>query len=84
MAKVASKCEYEYGPNGAAGYRYDSVKDNLTWNKLQKKRYTHLLMRVGDFMAMDEYSFKKASVENNKMKQSEIATALIKAFGDGR
>jgi hypothetical protein len=41
-------------------------------------------MRIGTFLAMDDENFEKATLENEEMKQEDIATILISAFGDGK
>lgn len=61
-----------------------SVKDNLKWNNLSQKLYTHMLMNVGRFMAMSDEDFKKTKLEHDKMSSDEIASILIAAFGDGK
>jgi len=66
------------------GYKYMSVKDNLKWSGLSRKHYTHIIMGVGRFTAMSDEDFKKASLANDEMKQSDIANLLISAFGDGK
>jgi len=84
LANVAARCEYEYGFNGASGYQYASVKDNLKWQNLSRKKYTGTIMSIGRYMALKDDDFNKVLLENDTMEQSEIAKVLINAFGDGK
>lgn len=81
---MAAKCEYEYGFNGAVGYQYASVKDNLRWNNLSRKKYTHTIMNIGRYMALKDEDFETVLLENDTMSQSDMANILINAFGDGK
>ena len=81
LLMIATKCEYAYGAMGRVGFLYESMKDQLRWNKLSVKHYVTLLSRVGGFMALDDEQFKK---EKRKRVKVEAANSLMAAFGDGK
>ena len=81
LAIVASRCEFAYGAMGRTGFLYDSVKDRLKWAKLRPKHYIYTLMRVGDWMGLDEETYRKEIVRQAKMSDEEIAHKLKAAFG---
>lgn len=83
LANVAKRCEYAYGFSGAIGYLYESVKDQLRWAKLSKKKWAYTLMRVGDFLTLSEKKWKEAHLQNDEMDSSDIAKILLSAFGGG-
>jgi len=69
---------------GRVGYIYESVKDQLRWHKLSVKQYVRLVSNIGQIMALSDDDFRKEKVKAMKMNKSEIANALITAFGDGK
>ena len=83
LANVASKCSIAYGAMGAIGFIYESVKDELYWAGLSRKRYTSLLMKVGSLYCLDEKEYNKLRVREFRMSGDEIATRLKAIFGDG-
>ena len=83
LANVASKCSTQYGAMGAVGFIYESVKDELLWANISRKRYTSLLMKVGTLYCLDEKEYNKLRVREFKMSSDEIATRLKAIFGVG-
>ena len=81
LAYLASRCEYVYSAMGRSGYLYESVKDVLKWHNMHPKYYTFLLMRIGDWMALDEERYRKEIVKQTKMSDEEIALKLKSMFG---
>ncbi len=69
---------------GRVGYLYESMKDQLKWNKLNCKKYIGLISQVGQIMSLSEEDYKKEKVKAMKMSGSSIAEALKAAFGDGK
>ena len=84
LATVSRGCEYNYGVNGATGFLYDSMKDRLRWTKLSVKHYIALISQIGQILSMSKEDYSKAKVKATKMSGTEIAKALIAAFGDGK
>ena len=66
---------------GRAGFLYQSVKDRLKWFGLRPKRYVYILMRIGDWMGLDDETYRKEIVRQTKMSDEEIASKLKIAFG---
>lgn len=83
MANIASRCAIDYGAMGAVGFKYQSIKDELRWARLDVSRYTHLLNRVGNLFCMPVEEYEKAKVKTLKMRKDEIASKLIAMFGKG-
>jgi hypothetical protein len=81
---VASRCEFAYGAMGRVGFLYESVKDNLKWMKLRPKQFANLVMRVGDWIALDDETYNKEKVRVMKMDAAEMAAILKATFGDGK
>ncbi len=82
LTNIAQKCQIDYGgAMGAVGFLYGSVKDNLRWNSLSRKKYTNLLMGVGRYLVMEEKELKKIEMEQTNMSSNNISTLLIQAFG---
>ena len=82
LARVASGCEYAYGMS-RVGYLYESVKDNLRWTGLRPKMFARLIMRIGDWMALDDEQYNKEKVRLMSMDSDEIAELLKARFGGG-
>lgn len=81
LAHLASKCEYAYGAMGRSGYLYESVKDVCRWHSMRPRHYAFLLMRIGDWMALDDEQYRKEIVKQAKMSDEEIALKLKSMFG---
>ncbi len=81
LAYLASRCEYAYSAMGKSGYLYESVKDVLKWHSMRPRHYAFLLMRIGDWMALDEEQYRKEIVKQAKMSDEEIALKLKSMFG---
>ncbi len=84
LLKVANRCEFAYGGMGRVGFLYESVKDNLKWMKLRPKLFTRFVMRIGDWMALDDETYNKEKVRVMRMDAAEMAATLKAAFGDGK
>ena len=69
---------------GRVGYLYESAKDQLRWHNLEVKDYINLIMAIGQIMSYSDEDYRKEKVKALKMNKSEIADALIAAFGDGK
>ena len=69
---------------GRVGYLYESAKDQLRWHNLEVKDYINLIMAIGQIMSYSDEDYKKEKVKAMRMERSEIADALIAAFGDGK
>ena len=69
---------------GRVGYLYESAKDQIRWHHLEVKDYINLIMSIGQIMSYAEEDYKKEKVKALRMNKSEIADALIAAFGDGK
>lgn len=81
LAYLASRCEYAYGAMGKSGYLYESVKDVLKWHNMRPRHYAFLLMRIGDWMALDDERYRKEIVKQAKMSDEDIALKLKSMFG---
>ncbi|PHR57288.1 MAG: hypothetical protein COA44_06200 [Arcobacter sp.] len=80
---IAASCEFSYGPSGAVGYLYESVKDQMKWHKLSVKKYIKVVMGIGRIMVLSKEDYMKQKVENIKTPEVDMAGALKAAFGDG-
>jgi len=69
---------------GKVGYLYESVKDQLRWHGLSVKNYEGIISTIGQIMALSDEDYNKERVRALKMNKSEMAEALIAAFGDGK
>lgn len=69
---------------GRVGFLYDSVKDQLKWNKLSVKKYVKIISQIGQILAMRDEDYKKERVKATKMSSSSLADALKSALGDGK
>lgn len=83
LANVASRCEFAIGLNGASGFLYENVKDRLKWSGLRSKHFIWLVMRVGEWLTLNEEEYQKRKVRAMRMSADDMAKALKAAFGDG-
>ncbi len=61
LAIITSRCEYSFaGMGGAVGFNYQSVKDNLKWNGLSRKKFAHIILAVGRYLVLGDEDFGKA------------------------
>lgn len=57
---IALICPFEYGINGATGFRYDALKDFMSWNCDPDyepdeiyKEHTNTFLQLGTFLASE-------------------------------
>ena len=70
-----------YGAMGRVGFLYQSAKDQLKYYNMSRKKYIHIVMAIGGYMALDDKDFDKNRQESQS--SSELAEMLMAAFGDG-
>jgi len=69
LLNVASRCEINIGFNGAAGFVYQSVKDQLKWNNLSVKKYIGLIMQIGYYATLKKEDFDKIGGIQKKVSE---------------
>ena len=57
---IATTCPFEYGMNGATGFRYDAIKDYMSWNSDDThapneihKEHINTFLQLGTFLASE-------------------------------
>lgn len=83
LAHIASSCEFNYGAMSRVGYLYDSAKDQVKWHGLSVKKYIKMVMKIGQIVVLKDEDYQKEKVKAVKSSNTDIASALIAAFGDG-
>ena len=69
------------GNGMAISFLYQSAKDVLKWHNLSAKEYIKTVMRIGDYVGMDDKSFEK--VLNSEEFMSVSLEDLKKAYKNG-
>jgi len=68
---------------GGGGYIYSSAKDQCRWHNISPKKYIHIIMEIGYYMALSPDDFEKTKRVNEVQSIDKLSQMLISAFGDG-